>query len=481
MKVLGITALGHDASVALVEDDKILFAAHAERYSRIKNDPFLNQDILNEVLKFGKPDVISYYENPINKKLRQLKAGQYNEVFKISDLFSQHFKKFKFPKTKIIYQNHHKSHAATGYYTSPFNDCVVLCIDAIGEFKTISIWKGSNNKLELIESMNYPHSLGLMYSAFTQYIGLKPNEEEYILMGMVGYGKPIYAEKIKNDFIQNDVFRLNFNFHKGLPKNYFGNTARDVDIAASIQKVTEECIAALMKKASKISDNLVYVGGVALNCSANKNIHKIFKNVWIPNNPGDSGSAIGACALVTQQKINSESPFLGYDIKGDYPIKGPIEELLKGNIIGIANSKAEFGPRAFGNRSLLADPRGPNIKDKVNTVKKRQKFRPFSPVILEEEAHKYFEMYTPKSPYMQYVFKCKFPDDFPAIVHIDGTSRVQTVPKNNSGIRKLLEAFFEETGCPMLLNTSLNIKGEPLINNEEDAKRFEEKHNIKVF
>jgi carbamoyltransferase len=198
-------------------------------------------------------------------------------------------------------------------------------------------------------------------------------------------------------------------------------------------------------------------------------------------NPGDAGSVIGCGALING-RLNWKSPYLGYNIEGEYPVESLLKELLKGNIVGVANGRAEFGPRAFGNRSLLADPRGDDIKDRVNNIKKRQKFRPFSPSILEEHAAEYFDMIVPKSPYMQYVVKCKYPDKFPAIVHVDGTSRVETVNKKEKpGYWNLINKFYKKTGCPMLLNTSLNIKGEPLVNNKLDAIRFEKEHNINVY
>ena len=480
MRVLGITALGHDASVALIEDNNILHASHSERFSRIKNDKYLDDEQIEYMVsRFGLPDIISFYENPVFKKLRQLRAGQYKQVFDIHDFAPNYLYEFDdFHNIPIVYQDHHKSHAATGYYTSDFDECVVVVIDAIGEFTTLSIWRGEDNKLSKIRSLNYPHSLGLFYSAFTQRLGLKPNEEEYIMMGMAAYGEPKYYKQIAQDFIRYPKFL--YNFHKGLPDTYLSD-ADDYDIAASVQKITEDYIYKVLEEASQYSKNLVYCGGVVLNCLANRNIHNYFDKVWIPNNPGDSGSAVGAATLITQQKIKTKTPFLGYEIEGTYPVKEACDLLVKGNIIGVANSKAEFGPRAFGNRSLLADPRGPHIKDRVNEIKKRQKFRPFSPVILEEHAKEYFEMYIDKSPYMQYVFKCKYPDKFPAIIHKDKTSRVQTVGKDGSGIRELLEEFYKRTGCPMLLNTSLNIKGEPLVNDIDDAKKFEKKHNIPVL
>jgi carbamoyltransferase len=225
------------------------------------------------------------------------------------------------------------------------------------------------------------------------------------------------------------------------------------------------------------------MGGVALNCLANRNLGEYFENIWIMPNPGDAGSSLGAAALAYGGRLNWVDAFLGHLIPGAYPVNALLDGLLSDGIVGVASGRAEFGPRALGNRSLLADPRGADIKDKVNEIKRRQKFRPFAPVILEEMADQYFD-FGPgwnNSRYMQSVARCRRPDLFPAICHVDGTSRVQTVPKDGSGIRELLEKWFVLTDCPMLLNTSLNIKGEPMVNNRADADRFEQQYGVKVY
>jgi carbamoyltransferase len=230
------------------------------------------------------------------------------------------------------------------------------------------------------------------------------------------------------------------------------------------------------------SANLVYMGGVALNCLANRNLGNYFNNIWIMPCPGDAGSSLGAAALVYGRRINWSTAYLGHDIPGPYPTNAILDELVINKIVGVASGGAEFGPRALGNRSLLADPRGPDIKDRVNEIKRRQQFRPFAPVILEEYVNDYFDMPTgfTDTSYMQVVAHCRRPDLFPAIVHIDGTSRIQTVPKNGSGIRELLEKWHVMTGCPLLLNTSLNIRGEPMVNDRADADRFEQLYGIRV-
>jgi carbamoyltransferase len=249
--------------------------------------------------------------------------------------------------------------------------------------------------------------------------------------------------------------------------------------------VVENLIYNVMRRARdfKFSDNLVYMGGVALNCLANRNLGEYFENIWIMPNPGDAGSSLGAAALVHGGRLNWRDAYLGHEISGAYPTNRLLDSLLSDGIVGVASGRSEFGPRALGNRSLLADPRGPNIKDQVNAIKQRQKFRPFAPVILEELADQFFDL--PRgwhnSRYMQSVARCRRPDLYPAIVHVDGTSRVQTVPKDGSGIRELLEKWFLITDCPMLLNTSLNIRGEPMVNDRADADRFEQQYGVKVY
>lgn len=493
MVVWGITALSHDAAITVIKDNEILFGAHAERYSRVKNDFYLNKEIIKEAMEFGYPEQIVWYEKPWLKKTRQAYAGQWKSVFSKDDIpyfYLQQFLKkpiglLNKPFPKITYALHHQSHAAAGAYTSPYNEACVVVLDAIGEWNTCTIWKFENNELKLISESKYPHSFGLLYSAFTQRCQLKPNEEEYIMMGMAAYGKPVYKDIIYNDYIESVYpLKLKQNVHAGVG-NYLPS-AKLEDLSASIQSIADDIIEEHVKQAILLTGmkNVVYQGGVALNCVSNTKLLKHTDNIWIMPNPGDAGNSLGAAALANKQKLNWRSPYLGTDIKGTYPINKIIKELETNKICGVANGRAEFGPRALGNRSLLADPRGGDIKDKVNEIKRRQKFRPFAPAILKEHLHTYFDLDTDDSPYMQFVCDAK-PDTvekFPAIVHHDNTARVQTVGKDdNTGFRELLEKWYEKTGCPILLNTSLNIRGEPLVNNESQANDFENKYNIKVY
>jgi carbamoyltransferase len=487
MRILGINCLGHDASMSVTDGQEILWSAHAERYSKIKNDPYLNQEIVKEAMVYSPFDLVVYYENPWLKKTRQLKAGQLNRVFNKNDIPSSYLKKFGIKIDQ--YANHHESHVAGAYYTSPFINSTILCMDAIGEWDTISIWDGVKGTLKKRESFKYPHSLGLLYSAFTQRVGLKPNEEEYILMGMSAYGNPIYKEKIYSDFIKSVYpFRLNLNVHKGIGDWMEG--ANNMDLAASIQKVTEECMEVYWRKCKNncnifTDQHICYTGGIALNCVANSLLANTdeFRHVWVHPNPGDAGSSLGSIASIIGH-LNWKNSFLGHDIKGEYPVDDIIKELETNKIVGVAKGRAEFGARALGNRSLLADPRDPNVKDIVNQIKRRQMFRPFAPAILEEDLHDYFEV--PRNvesfSYMQFTGICKDIKKFFSIAHHDGTSRIQTVnEKENPDFYRLLKLWKEKTGCPMLLNTSLNIKGEPMVNDENDAKRFQEKYKVKVF
>ena len=491
--ILGISAGYHDAGVTVLNPyGDILFASHSERYSKQKHDSVICNKILDEAEKYGDIGTVAYYEKHLMKNLRMLRAGQpINQWnWKLRSEMVQHLPNHAhLLDANLVSFNHHKSHAAAGFQTSPYDDATVMVIDAIGEFQTATIWeayydKDGIAKYKLKWQMRYPNSIGLFYSAFTKAVGLRPLDEEYILMGMAAYGNAKNTRKtIEHDVIHSyHPLVLKENLHLGLNYKY---EATDFDIAAGAQEIVEDMITYVLGEAVMCtnSKNLVYMGGVALNCSANRNLGMYYDNIWIMPNPGDCGSSLGAAALAYGKKINWDNAYLGQRIAGKYPVKEILQELETNKIVGVANGRAEFGPRALGNRSLLADPRGTTIKDEVNKIKRRQKFRPFAPVILEEYANEHFIMPRGfnKSEYMQVTAYCRNPEEFPAIVHADGTSRVQTVPKNNSGIRKLLEAFYKKTRCPMLLNTSLNIRGMPMVNDEQDARDFEQKYNVKVF
>ena len=491
MNYIGISSGFHDAAVSVVDDNgNILYAGHSERYSKNKHDKDICEGLLTDAFQHTNSANLQYhyYERPWLKSLRQLRSGEGFVWPTWEKLLGSTY--YQMGEPKIHTHSHHLSHAAAGFQTSPYNDATVVVIDAIGEFDTISIWnayydKNGVAKYKKLWGQRYPDSIGLFYSAMTQRVGLKPLDEEYILMGMAAYGKSKPVDKMSTELIESykDITFRN-NLHTGVSDTFLEGVD-EMDIACSAQLIAEQLIMNVISKAKMlgVSKNLVYGGGVALNCLANRLLGNFYDNIWIMPNPGDAGSSLGAACLGYSKAVNWTNAFLGYDISGPYPTNRILDSLLTDKIVGVANGRAEFGPRALGNRSLLADPRGTEIKDKVNEIKRRQKFRPFAPVILEEYADTYFDMPHGfnNSRYMQSIARCRVPDLFPAIVHYDGTSRVQTVPKDGSGIRELLEKWYVLTGCPILLNTSLNIRGEPMVNNREDANRFEKLYNITVL
>lgn len=484
--ILGITGQNHDASMALIDGNQIVWAAHSERYSRYKNDQHINAAMTADMLKYGEPTQVVWFEKPWAKNFRRLYSGQRPWFANPKD----ELKAAGLGHLPVEYVGHHESHAASGYYTCPYNDATILVVDAIGEWDTVSIWEANGLTMKKRWGKRYPDSFGLFYTAMTQWLGLKPNEEEYILMGMAAYGKPILVEELRETFFSKwgpPDFKLRHNLHRGCLwwEPTTPGTSK-FDVAASVQKLTEEYLleTVLVMRSNTVSDNLVFAGGVALNCVANSVLARsgIFKNIWIMPNPGDAGSAIGAVAAYTQQSLVWSGPYLGTDIKRNVDVKAVVDDLEAGHVVALANGRAEFGPRALGNRSLLCDPRGADAKGRMNTIKKREQFRPFAPAVLAEHADTYFDMPVAESPYMQFVARCRLPDYLPGICHIDNTSRVQTVTEQDNPVfRSIIEEWHKRTGCPMLMNTSLNIKGEPLVNTWEDAERFKYLHNIPVY
>ena len=492
MNYVGISCGYHDAAISIVDSEgNIAFAAHSERYSKRKGDAQLHPQLVLDAARYtGEHNSVHYYERPVLKWLRELRSGRRPPLDQLSarnligpavlDRFGTHH---------VTTHGHHLSHAAAGFQTSPYDRATVVVIDAVGEWDTVTIWGAQyvhdRAVYKKLWSRQYPDSIGLFYSAMTERVGLKPLDEEYILMGMAGWGRNLHCDELSNRLISS-VGRTRFreNLHTGVSSEFLKD-ASDADIACSTQKILEDLVYSVMRRARDFnwSTNLVYMGGVALNCSANRNIGNYFENIWIMPNPGDAGSSLGAAALGYGGKLNWVNAYLGHNITREYPVESALSSLVYNKLVGIANGRAEWGPRALGNRSLLADPRGPEIKDRVNEIKRRQKFRPFAPVILAEHVHDYF--YMPRSwndsPYMQTVARCRNPHLYPAIVHVDSTSRVQTVARDGSGIRTLLEEWYAKTGCPMLLNTSLNIRGEPIVNDRGDARRFTRLYDIEVL
>jgi carbamoyltransferase len=402
-KYLGISAGYHDAAVSMIDSGgSVLFAGHAERYSKIKNDAHLNDELVAAALRHGTPDQVAYYERPWVKKIQQLYSGQYHEALDLNSFtLGQYLRKHlsagphlsALLHARHSYTGHHIAHAAAGFQTSPYDRATVVVIDAVGELDTITIWGAEYNSsgratYQKLWSRGYPHSIGLFYSAVTARVGLRPLDEEYILMGMAAYGQNNISNRMRYDLVDNEYeIRFKDNLHTGLAAEYL-NDYSEFDIAAGAQALAEDLILNVMFRAKQFnwSNNLVYMGGVALNCSANQRIGNYFDNIWIMPCPGDGGSSLGAAALAYGGRIDWTDAYLGDSIGGKYPVNQLLDHLLQHGIVGVASGRAEFGPRALGNRSLLADPRGPEIKDRVNEIKRRQKFRPFAPVILEEYA-----------------------------------------------------------------------------------------------
>ncbi len=569
--ILGISAFYHDSAAAILVDGNIVAAAQEERFSRKKHDPRYPFNAVKYVLdesnlSLNEIDHIVFFEKPFLKFERLLEtymafAPKGFKSFSLSmpiwlreklfqkkflfDKLKEHDKNFK-DISKIKFSEHHYSHAASAFFPSPFEEAVILTLDGVGEWATTTIAIGKKNKLEIIKEIHFPHSLGLLYSAFTYYTGFKVNSGEYKLMGLAPYGKPIFKDLILEkllDVKEDGSFKLNmkyFNYATGLTmtnnnfSKLFGQPVRNykkdlitqfhMDIAASIQSVTEEVVIRITKNilSNHKINNLCLAGGVALNCVANGKIlkEKIFDNIWIQPAAGDAGGSLGAALAFWHHEL--EKPRVEYkdQMKGSY--LGPkfenaqIEEKLKSlsanfkkchrdeiisltakelaneKTVGWFQGRMEFGPRALGGRSILADPRSEKMQKKLNLkIKFRESFRPFAPSIIREELNNWFELDC-DSPYMLLVSEVKKVkqikmtkedenlfgieklnlkrSSIPAITHVDYSARIQTVHKEtNQRYYELIAEFKKNTGCPVLVNTSFNVRGEPIVCSVEDA------------
>mgnify|MGYP001422860579 CR=1 FL=1 len=570
--ILGISAFYHDSAAALLIDGKIIAAAQEERFTRKKHDPSYPYNSIKYVLSEAKLelsqiDQIVFYEKPFLKFERLLETflafapkGFTTFLMAIPVWLREKLfqKKFIFDQLKrndknfsdiekISFSEHHFSHAASAFYPSPYEEAVILTLDGVGEWATSTIAIGKENKISIIKEIHFPHSLGLLYSAFTYYTGFKVNSGEYKVMGLAPYGEPKYADMILKELIdlkEDGSFRLNmkyFNFATGLTmtndkfSNLFGHKVRDpnkelltqfhMDIASSIQEVIEKIVLKLVKsvKAETSIENLCLAGGVALNCVANGKIvkNKIFKNVWIQPASGDAGGSLGAAMAfwhqelskprVTKPKDNMNGSFLGpkfnekiienslnvlsckftkYD--EEILIEKVANELKNGKIVGWFQGRMEFGPRALGCRSIIADPRSEKMQKNLNLkIKFRESFRPFAPSILREDLNDWFDLNC-DSPYMLLVANVKENiqikeneknkklfgierlnlkrSSIPAVTHVDYSARIQTVHKEtNPKYHDLISQFFKITNCPILVNTSFNVRGEPIVCSIEDA------------
>jgi carbamoyltransferase len=569
--ILGISAFYHDSAASILIDGKIIAAAQEERFTRKKHDPGYPHNAIKFVLKYAnlklsQVDQIVFFEKPFLKFERLLETYVAfapkgfvsfakamplwikEKLFQKKLLFNklkEHDENYK-SDSNIFFSDHHLSHAASAFFPSPFDEAVVLTADGVGEWATTTVAVGKKNILEIKKEIHFPHSLGLLYSAFTYYTGFKVNSGEYKLMGLAPYGNPIYVKKVKEliDLKDDGTFRLDqkyFNYATGLTmtskkfNNLFGQKPRDpqnekitqfhMDIAASIQRVTEEIMISLAKSIRKEYGikNLCLAGGVALNCVANGKIleEKIFDNIWIQPAAGDAGGSLGAALALwyidqgnerlQSFKDHMQGSYLGTDFNQDEIEKElkslganfetlSYEKLIDKTAEFLSNEKAigwfqgrmEFGPRALGGRSILGDPRSDKMQKNLNLkVKYRESFRPFAPSILREDLSEWFDM-SADSPYMLLVAnvnsekKIEMTNDqkklfgidklnikrseVPAVTHVDYSARIQTVTKEtNSRFYDLISKFKEKTGCPVLVNTSFNVRGEPIVNTPTDA------------
>lgn len=540
--ILGLSAFYHDSAACLLKDGEIVAASAEERHTRKKHDASFPLHAAEFCLKeqgisIQDIDYVAYYEKPILKFDRLLETfiksapkgfipfrmamkAWLKEKLWVPSVIK---KKLNY-KGEIKYCKHHESHAASAYFTSAFDESAFLTIDGVGERATTTFGLARNNTLTTLKEMNFPHSLGLFYSAFTYYCGFKVNSGEYKLMGLAPLGQPKYVEKITKHLIQinpDGSYVLNMRYFtyeyslRMIGKQFselFGKPPRkeesDIesfykDVASSVQKVTEEIVLRLAKqvKQETKSENLCLAGGVALNCVANGLLEraKIFKNIWIQPAAGDSGTAIGAALLVWHQYLNKpklpqEDKLAVHSYLGPSETSEEVEKILKRHkvnfhrppedelipsvaklldnksVVGWFEGRMEFGPRALGNRSIFASPVYQDMQRHLNLkIKMREGFRPFAPIVIREYASDWFEI-EGDSKSMLYTYTCKQPEKIPACVHTDNSSRIQTLRKeDNPRVYDLLAEFHTLTDCPVLINTSLNVRGEPIVCTAEDA------------
>ncbi len=567
INLLGISCFYHDSAAAIVQDGEIIAAAQEERFTRIKHDSTFPRNSINYCLEeaFLEPNelnAIIFYDNPIYSFDRLIKTF-INSEKSIEDQWCKAIPRFlssKFSIQSLIQDmlniqipvyvtRHHLSHAASAFFPSPFESAAILTVDGVGEWATTSISFGQDREVETLKEINFPHSLGLLYSAFTYYCGFKVNSGEYKLMGLAPYGNPVYVDMIYEHLVaikSDGSFRLNMDFFGYLDSDYMTNqkfhqlfgglprkpetmiTKKEMDLASSIQKVTEDIIKGLAKHAKELtgSDSLCLAGGVALNCVSNGILDnsKLFKNLWIQPAAGDAGGALGAALAASHMlfkiprklNINKDSQkgsLLGpsystYEVRAALDQYGAIYDVVDdakerafrianaikdGKIVGFMNGRMEFGPRALGSRSILGDPRREDTQAKMNLkIKYRESFRPFAPSILKSRANEWFDLNN-DSPYMLLVttiskdkrksFNKKelsnnnllnivnIPKStIPAVTHVDYSARIQTITiENNSEYFNLISAFESLTGCPVLVNTSFNVRGEPIVCSPDDA------------
>ncbi len=562
--ILGISCFYHDSAAALLRDGEIIAAAQEERFTRKKHDFEFPRCAIQYCLKTAgisakQLDVVAFYEKPFIKFERILQTylayapRGFNSFIRAIPLWVKHrlwipdqiAKELDFDGT-IIFSEHHESHAASAFFPSPFEEAAILTVDGVGEWTTASFGKGNGNHLELESELHFPHSLGLLYSAFTYYTGFKVNSAEYKVMGLAPYGEPKYADLILKELIdlkEDGSFKLNmkyFNYCAGLTMTnrrfhkLFGSEPRkpeteirqlDMDLARSVQVVTEEVMLRMAKHVHRVTgeENLCLSGGVALNCVANGRILREgpFKNIWIQPAAGDAGGALGAALVAWHHYLDRPRQVSGEDLQsgtllgpsytdaeieacltgegatyeklGRKELVARVAQLItEGNVIGWFQGRMEFGPRALGSRSIIGDARNTEMQSRMNLkIKFRESFRPFAPSVLQEKASEWFD-FNGESPYMLLVAdvhekqkrstnrgdlsgldKLKaLRSTVPAITHVDYSARIQTVDAKRHGIYyELMREFEKKTGCPVLINTSFNVRGEPIVCSPKDALR----------
>ena len=538
--ILGISCFYHDSAAVLLKDGQIMFASQEERFSRKKHDESFPKLAIAEALKHAgitaqDLDAVAFYEKPILKffdRILQTTMKVWPRGFVQYHMAMQEWmpKKLWIPhiirrelsyKGPIYYPSHHESHAASAFFCSGFPDAAVVTADGVGEWATTTIGHGKGKELKLLREIHYPHSLGLLYSAITYYLGFKVNSAEYKVMGLAPYGEPKYLEQMRKliDVKPDGSFALDmkyFTYEYGLRmtgrsiEKLFGQPTRTPespleqfhkDIARSLQELTDEVMLNLARAAKELTGSryLCLAGGVALNCVSNGKILRsgIFEDIFIQPASGDAGGALGAALMAWHGMMQGERlPRMEHVFFGksynqteieDFLTKNRIPSekipavdlpkhvatLLQGeNVIGWFQGRTEYGPRSLGNRSIIADARNPNNWKKVNLkIKFRESFRPFAPTVLEEKASEYFEL-DRESPFMLLVADTreKYRAEIPAVTHVDGSARIQTINRNQNALYyDLLKAFDEQTGCPVIINTSFNVRGEPIVESPQDA------------
>ncbi len=540
MYILGISSYYHDSAAALIKDGKVVCAVEEERFTRIKHDNSFPINAINFCLKFAdikisRVNYIAYYEKPLLKFERILET--FVETYPKSILpFIKGIPewlsdKIKVEKTikqksgykgKVFYIPHHLSHASVAFLSSPFKKAAILTIDGVGDYPTTELWMGEGTKITPLKVINFPHSLGLMYSTFTSFLGFKVNNDEYKVMGLAAYGKPRYVDRIRKiiDLKEDGSFKLNLRYFAfresfkmwsnkfeeefGKPRSYGGKiTKKDMDLATSLQQVTEEVYFKILNYLYEITKvrNLCVGGGVALNSLANGKIYSStqFRKIYNFGAAGDGGTAVGAALfayhsiLDNNKRTKIENSYLGSsysdaqiekilkDLKVNYKrynnkskLIHKVAILLKQNkIVGWFEGRMELGPRALGARSILANPRDRKMKDQVNKIKRREEFRPFAGSVLQDKVSGLFEVPEKNhySPFMNFCFKVKKNKQklVSAIVHEDMTCRIQTVNRDNDLYYELIKEFYRLTGIPCILNTSFNLNKEPIVENPQEA------------